>query len=126
MKKLLIGFIFMAVLFVIPSNAQAVHSVALSWPASVSTGVTGYNVYRFVGACPAQVTLNTFTKLTNTGSTLAYTDTSVTAGSIYCYVITAVNATSESAASGTLQATIPIFTASTTPVPPASINETVQ
>jgi hypothetical protein len=61
------------------------HYAALSWSASPSTSVTGYNVYR------ATVTGGPYTLLT-TGSPvsgLTYTDLAVSSGNTYYYVVTA-------------------------------------
>jgi hypothetical protein len=64
------------------------HSVSLSWNASSSTNVSGYNVYRavYTNSCGSFSKINS---LLNT-STL-YTDSAVTDGTSYCYAATAVN-----------------------------------
>ena len=64
------------------------HTVLLSWNASTSQNISGYNIYRagYTTSC------GTFTKINrvlNAGT--VYTDTSVTNGGIYCYATTAVN-----------------------------------
>lgn len=62
------------------------HSVSLTWVASTSTNVVGYNVYR--GAAPG----GPYTLLTSTRvAGLAYTDNAVQAGQTYYYVVTAVD-----------------------------------
>ena len=63
------------------------HSVSLSWAASTTTGVVGYHVYRGTvsGGPYAQVSSN------DTG--LTYTDSGVSAGQTYYYVVTAVDST---------------------------------
>jgi hypothetical protein len=62
------------------------HSVSLTWVASTSTNVVGYNVYR--GAAPGgPYTLLTTTRVAG----LAYTDTAVQGGQTYYYVVTAVD-----------------------------------
>lgn len=62
------------------------HSVSLTWVASTSTNVVGYNVYR--GAAPG----GPYTLLTSTRvAGLAYTDIAVQAGETYYYVVTAVD-----------------------------------
>jgi len=62
------------------------HSVSLTWVASTSANVTGYNVYR--GASPG----GPYTLLTSTRvAGLTYTDTAVQAGQTYYYVVTAVD-----------------------------------
>ncbi|HKS67243.1 MAG TPA: choice-of-anchor D domain-containing protein [Candidatus Acidoferrales bacterium] len=65
-------------------SGSASHSVALSWMASTSSGVTGYNVYR-------GTVLGSYSKMN--GSPVAqasYTDATVQGGTYY-YVVTAVN-----------------------------------
>ena len=108
----------------VPVQAQT-HSVSLSWTASTSTGVTGYNVYRLTGVCPTVISLSAFTKVGSV-TVLTYADTTVAAGTQYCYTVTATTATQESAAPGTLQVSIPIFTASTAPLPPGAPGASVQ
>ena len=62
------------------------HSVVLSWKASTSTNLKGYNVYR------ASVAGGAFTKLTASPmATTAYADSTVASGRTYYYVTTAVN-----------------------------------
>jgi hypothetical protein len=62
------------------------HSVSLTWVASTSTNVVGYNVYR--GTAPG----GPYTLLTSTRvAGLAYTDLAVQAGQTYYYVVTAVD-----------------------------------
>jgi hypothetical protein len=65
-----------------------VHTVALSWNASTSPNITGYNIYRsvYVNSCGAYSKIN--------GATLAvtaYTDSAVVDGTNYCYAATAVD-----------------------------------
>jgi len=68
--------------------AAATHSVALSWNASTSQNISGYNVYRapYTSSCGSFAKVNS---LLDT-STL-YTDSSVTNGNAYCYATTAVD-----------------------------------
>ncbi len=79
------------------------HSVALNWVASTSTGVIGYYVYRGTQSG------GPYTKLNGTPVTAtSYTDATVTAGSTYYYVVTAVDSSgTESAFSSEATATIP-------------------
>jgi len=68
------------------------HTVNLSWNASTSSSIAGYNIYRavYVTSC------GSFSKI-NTGldtSTL-YADSTVTDGANYCYATTAVNTSSQ-------------------------------
>jgi fibronectin type 3 domain-containing protein len=85
------------------TGATVAHSVALNWVASASTGVTGYNVYR------GTQTGGPYSKVTATPvATTSYTDSTVTAGATYFYVVTAVDsAGNESAFSSEVSATIP-------------------
>jgi|SRR5882757_1635840 len=126
-SRILLGLLCLAL--ATQSKAQsATHSVVLSWAAPVTTlTLTGYNVYRIAGACPASVSLSAFTKLgTTAAATIAYTDTTVTAGSTYCYTVTSITAGGESGIPGILQATIPIFTASSVAPPPSNFAVTAQ
>lgn len=69
------------------------YSVNLSWAASNSANVSGYNIYR----APYATSCGTFTKLNSQLNTATfYTDSTVTDGASYCYATTAVNSNSES------------------------------
>ena len=80
------------------------HSVALSWDASTTSGVVGYNVYRggVSGGGP-------YSKINSAlEASTAYTDNTVTAGQTYYYVTTAVDGSgNESGYSNQAQAVIP-------------------
>ena len=68
------------------------HTVDLSWTASTSPNISGYNIYRAVYT----TSCGSFSKV-NSGlntSTL-YTDSVVADGTSYCYATTAVNSSSE-------------------------------
>jgi hypothetical protein len=69
-----------------------VHSVNLSWSASTSSNVSGYNIYRaaYASACGSFSKINS---LVNTGT--LYTDSAVVDRATYCYATTAVNTTNE-------------------------------
>jgi hypothetical protein len=73
-------------------TAPPVHSVNLSWSASTSSNVSGYNIYRapFASACGSFSKVNS---LLNTGT--LYTDSAVVDGATYCYATTAVNTSKE-------------------------------
>ncbi len=73
-------------------TAAPVHSVNLSWSASTSSNVSGYNVYRaaYASACGSFSKINS---LPNTGT--LYTDSAVVDGATYCYATTAVNTSNE-------------------------------
>ncbi|WP_200381862.1 LamG-like jellyroll fold domain-containing protein [Thiococcus pfennigii] len=82
-----------------PSAAVAVAGdgeVALSWGAVA--GATGYRVYRRVGATDVYGEIHA-------GSDTSYTDTAVTNGTTYRYVVTAYDASQESAYSAEAVAT---------------------
>jgi hypothetical protein len=69
------------------------HAVDLSWTASTSTGIAGYNVYRAVftgSACGAFSKINSVLNRTTN-----YTDASVAAGTSYCYATTAVDSSNQ-------------------------------
>lgn len=86
-------------------TAASTHTVDLSWTASTSANITGYNIYRavFSGTCGSYTKINS---ALNTDTT--YTDSTVTNGVTYCYAATAVNSTSEeSAFSNVDQAVVP-------------------
>jgi len=82
-----------------------VHTVQLSWVASGSEGVTGYNVYRAIFEATS---CGSYTNIgSTTNSITAFTDNVVTDGTTYCYATTAVDSDGESAYSNVVQATIP-------------------
>jgi hypothetical protein len=69
------------------------HSVNLSWTASTSTDVVGYNVYR---AGYAGSSCGSFTKINSVLETATvYTDTTVANSSAYCYATTAVDTSND-------------------------------
>jgi fibronectin type 3 domain-containing protein len=79
------------------------YSVGLSWTASSSSGVVGYNVYRSTtsGSGYAKLTASPI-------AGVAYTDWSTALGETYFYVVTAVNSAGvESAYSTQASAAIP-------------------
>lgn len=98
------------------------YSVNLSWAASTSSGVTGYNVYRAPWTLPTGP-CGTFANLTTTslGPTIAaYVDSSATSGNAYCYETTAVGPTGESGPSNVVSnVQIP-------PAPPTGLTETTK
>ncbi len=73
--------------------AGSSYSVALSWNASTSSNISGYNVYRAMYASSA---CGSFSKINSTLNTSTlYTDAVVTDGTSYCYATTAVNSSNE-------------------------------
>jgi len=84
-------------------TAPPVHSVALSWTASTSSNIASYNVYRSTTSGSSYSQIGSVTAPTTT-----YTDNSVTDGTTYYYVTTAVNSDNqESAYSNQATAAIP-------------------
>ena len=85
--------------------APLAHSVDVTWAASTSTPLQGYNVYR------STVSGGPYTKLSATLSptTLLFTDTTPLSGKQYFYVVTALNTSgAESAASSEVAVSIPV------------------
>jgi hypothetical protein len=73
-------------------TAAPTHSVALSWNASTSGGISGYNVYRavYASSCGAYSKING-----SLDANTVYTDLNVVNGTSYCYATTAVNTSNE-------------------------------
>jgi hypothetical protein len=86
-------------------GVQPQYSVGLSWNASNSPNISGYNVYRAVygSSCGSYSKINpALSPSTN------YTDSTITSGATVCYATTAVNASNqESGYSSPVQVTIP-------------------
>lgn len=84
-------------------TAVVQHSVTLSWIASTSSTVIGYNIYR------GSVSGGPYTVLNSTPNAgLTYTDMAVTAGQTYYYVVTAIDGSgNESVVSNEVAVTIP-------------------
>lgn len=84
--------------------AAPVHTVLLSWTASKSSNIVGYNVYRSsTGANGSYEQINS-----GLDGNTSYTDTSVVDGTTYFYETTAVNSSdAESARSTPVSAAIP-------------------
>jgi hypothetical protein len=87
----------------VTGTGTVAHSVTLSWLASTSSGVVGYNLYR------GTTSGGPYTKVTSSlVAGLGYTDNNVVAGQTYYYVATAVDGSSnESAYSTPATAVIP-------------------
>jgi cellulose 1,4-beta-cellobiosidase len=86
-----------------PCVVYNAHAAKLSWTASTTPSVT-YNVYRATASTGPFTTPLNSSPITGT----TYTDTAVTAGQTYYYVVTAVASSgTQSADSNTAQATIP-------------------
>lgn len=82
----------------VPTAVAASTKVTLSW--SAVSGATSYNLY---WSTVSGVTKSNGTKITNVSS--SYTQTGLTNGTTYYYVLTAVNSAGESAASPQVSAT---------------------
>jgi len=78
------------------------YTVSLSWSASTSSGVTGYNVYRGTA-------VGSYSKINATlDSTTTYSDSTAVSGVTYYYAATAVNSSGqESAYSSPVQVAVP-------------------
>lgn len=84
-------------------QAAASHSVALTWNASPTAGVSGYNVFRATTSGGYGTTpLNS-----SPVAALTYTDTTVVSGQSYFYIVQAVNAGVSSTDSNEAPVTIP-------------------
>jgi hypothetical protein len=73
--------------------AGPTHTVNLSWNASSSPNISGYNVYRALYSTSSCGSFARINLTLNTGT--LYTDSSVSDGISYCYATTAVNTSSE-------------------------------
>jgi hypothetical protein len=79
------------------------HSVSLSWTASSSGNIAGYNVFRSTTSGGSYTQINS-----SLVTTIPYVDTNVTAGQTYYYVTTAVDTSNnQSVYSNQAQATVP-------------------
>lgn len=74
------------------TSSPSQHNVDLSWAASTSHNVSGYNVYRaaYTGSCGSFSRINSALL-----ATTSYADSTVTNGASYCYAATAVNTDEE-------------------------------
>lgn len=86
-----------------PTPAPGAHTVTVTWNASTTSGLAGYNVYR------STVSGGPYSRITSTPTTaLQFTDSAVTAGQTYFYVVTAVGGNGvESVTSNEMKATVP-------------------
>lgn len=85
------------------SGATMQHTVNLSWNASTSTSVSGYNVYRGTSATGPYSRLNAALN-----PSMNFSDSTVQSGTTYYYVTTAVDSTGvESSYSNQVQAVVP-------------------
>ena len=85
-------------------SGSGIHDVGLSWTPSTTSGVVGYNVYR--GTTSGGESSTPLNSTPVTGAT--FTDQSVTAGTTYYYVVTAVGSNdTQSPASGESSTMVP-------------------
>ena len=94
------GAYYQTVYYVTVASSTSSHSVSLKWQASAGTSIT-YKVYR--GAKSG----GPYALVKSSLATPAYTDTAVTSGAAYYYVVTALSGTKESAFSNEAKALIP-------------------
>jgi hypothetical protein len=81
--------------------AAPVHTVSLSWAASASPNIVGYNIYRRTG------TSGSFTQINSAlNATTTYVDSSVAGGQTYYYETTAVNSSNEESEPSTLASAV--------------------
>jgi fibronectin type 3 domain-containing protein len=87
-------------------SGSGTHDVMLSWTASATAGVMGYNVYR--GTTTGGESSTPLNSAPICDSTFA--DENVTAGATYYYHVTAIaaNTATQSAASNETAATVPL------------------
>jgi len=84
-------------------SVTVTHSVSVTWTASNSSNISGYNVYRGTTSGGPYTQINT-----GLVTTTSYTDNTVVAGQVYYYVATAVNGSGQqSGYSSQVQATVP-------------------
>jgi hypothetical protein len=85
-------------------SSTGAHYVALSWTASTTSGVVGYNAYRGTASSGRFSQLNS-----SSISATTYTDGNAQAGQTYYYVVTAIASddVTESADSNVASATVP-------------------
>jgi hypothetical protein len=81
------------------------HKVNLSWNASTSSDIIGYNVYRapFASSCGSYKKINS-----GLDANTDYSDAGVVSGSSYCYASTAVNSSSQESAYSNIVSNIKI------------------
>src|SRR5579872_2300946 len=83
-------------------TSTGLHVVALTWTASTSGGVTGYQISRGTSAA------GPFTPIGSVGTTTSYTDTTVVSGTTYYYVVASISNSTVGANSTPVSAAVPI------------------
>lgn len=113
MKKLVM--VLMAIMVMASwASAQSGHSVALSWVASTTPSVS-YRVFR------STVSGGPYSQISGNVSALTFTDSIVSNGATYFYVVRSFDGTVESADSNEVKAVIP-----QAPQPPGQVTATVK
>ncbi|HVB59514.1 MAG TPA: choice-of-anchor D domain-containing protein [Candidatus Acidoferrales bacterium] len=82
------------------TGAQQSHSVVLTWAASTSSGVTGYNIYR------GSSSSGPYSLTSSSASGTTFTDTAVQSGQTYYYVVTSIELGVESGYSSPAMAAV--------------------
>jgi hypothetical protein len=127
MKLRLLLFAVLLSLAAVLASAQATHSITLTWTASTDAAANPsltYNVYVFVGVCPASppptvtaaLALGFVKNNPSPVTGLTYVDNGapppLLAGNVHCDFVTAVLGSAESVPSNLVQAIIPVGPAS--------------
>lgn len=106
MKKVALFSILFSLIFLWPGEAQVgtAHSVTLTWVApTTGDAPTSYNVKRALVSGGPYATIGS-----TAAPTVTFTDTAVSAGTTYFYVVTAANSAGESGPSNEVSAAIPL------------------
>jgi hypothetical protein len=94
-------------------------SVVLSWKASTTTTIGGYNIYR------SETSGMNYQKIGDTGkSTVTFTDSTIVAGKSYYYMIRAYKDTAESANSDEVRIIVPASATAVDQAAPAAVSAT--
>lgn len=107
------------------SQTATAHGVLVTWVASTSSGVTGYNVYRATSSAGVCGTYAQVNAAAVTGTSWNDPTTNLSLSQPYCYVVQTVAGANESGPSTTATVTTPAAWPSN-PNPPASCSATVQ
>jgi len=89
------------------TTAPSTHSVDLSWTASTSSDVSGYNIYRaiYTDSC------GSFSRISSIpNANTFYTDSEVVNGASYCYAATAVNSKNAESSYSNIATNVQILT----------------
>jgi hypothetical protein len=99
---------YLVILLLLSSSilAQATHSVTLTWVDTQNPAGTTYNVKRASGTCSGTPSFST---IASAVAVKTYTDSTVSVGN-YCYIVTAVFSSIESAPSNSVNPVVGPFT----------------